>query len=181
MRSRREPAVPVEDVPPLPDDPDAPGTVAETVLATLYDEIAQSLDRQHDHVDRLNERAQQLFGFAAVILTIIAAVAPGDASTATKVAFLVAIPLFGFAAWYAAGAWRLASWRGDPDVQALWERRRRDGEEHFRYQVILNRLESIRENDKRIAAKVKTVKRSQVWLYGGFVYISGLVAFRLLF
>ncbi|MDX6453814.1 MAG: hypothetical protein QOH16_3863 [Gaiellaceae bacterium] len=160
--------------------PDAPGTVEAPVLATLYDEVAQALDRQHSQIDSLNERAQQLFGFAAVILTIIAAVTPQDAKTLTKLAFVVAIPLFGRAAWYAAVAWRLASWRGDPDVDALWNRRRADPEEHFRYQVILNRLDSITTNDDRIAAKIETVKRAHFWLYCGFVYIAVLVAFRLL-
>jgi len=160
--------------------PDAPGTVEPPVLATLYDEIAQALDRQSGQIDRLNERAQQLFGFAAVILTIIAAVAPQDATALTKIAFVVAIPLFGRAAWSAAAAWRLASWRGDPNVHALWEGRRTDPEEHFRYQVIHNRLDSIASNDKQIAAKLDKVKRAHFWLYCGFVYIAALVAFRLL-
>jgi hypothetical protein len=172
------------EAPSAPEDSkdaaDKPGTVAPPVLATLYDEIAKDLDRQQAQIESLNERAQQLFGFAAAILTIIAAVAPHDAKTLTKLAFVAAIPVFGRAAWCAAAAWRLASWRGDPDVQVLWEGRRTDPEEHFRYQVIHNRLASIASNDNRIAAKVETVKRAHFWLYCGFVYIALLVAVRLL-
>jgi hypothetical protein len=162
-----------------PDQADPPGTVQPPVLATLYEETGDALDQQLDQIDRLNERAQQLFGFSAVILAIIAAVAPKDASTVMKIAFALAIPLFAPAAGYAAWAWRLASWRGDPDMHKLWEQYRKEPEEHFRYQVILNRLDSIRVNEKRIAAKLKKVKRAHFWLYCGFVYIAVLVVFRL--
>ncbi len=162
------------------EEPDEFGTVQEPVLAILYDEIAQSLERQFGQLRSLNERAQQLLGFAAVILTIIGAVATKDAPTATKIACVVAILLFGLVALYAAGAWRLANWRGDPDVNVLWKHYRKEAEEHFRYQVISNRLDSIRENDQQIAAKIRNVKRAHFWLYCGLGSIAALVVLRLL-
>lgn len=161
--------------------PDKSGTVEPSVLAVLYDEVAQDLERQSAQIDRLNERAQQLFGFAAVILTIIAAVTPRDTTTATKVAFLCAIPLFARAAWLSGSAWIVRSWRGDPDVRSLWGRHRAKPEEHFRYQVILNRFESISANESSISQKLDKVKAGQRWLYGGFIYVAALIVFRLLF
>ncbi len=138
------------------------------------------MERQRGQIHRLNERAHRFFGFGAAILPIIVTVATKDTTTAMKIALIVAIPLFGPIALYAAVAWDLTTWRDDPDLDVLWEHYRKDTEEHFRYQVILNRLDAIRENDQKIAAKLRKVKWAHRWLFCGIVYTGALVTIRLL-
>ncbi len=160
--------------------PEESGTVKAPVLAILYDEIAQAQAQQFSQIDRLNERAQQLFGFVAVILTIIVAAATEDITTAMKIGLGGLGVLAVLVALCATRAWRLEDWSGDPDVGALWKNYRGKAEETFRYQVIANRLASIRKNDQQIVAKIQKVKWAYFWLNCGFVYTVALVVFLLL-
>jgi len=152
---------------------------AET-LAVLYDEIAQALSAQQASVDGLNERAQQLFSFAAVILTILAGLAPAQSSTTGKVLDLIGVPLFVVAAYFSGRAWEFQKWRTDPDATALWENYRLKSDEYLRHQVIQNRLQSLELNGKKLSTKLGRVKMARLWLYAGFIYVVALLFYRVL-
>jgi len=147
-------------------------------LVVLYDEIGQALTGQHDYVEELNDRAQQLFGFAAVILTILAGLAPSQPTTFGKVVDLIAIPLFVLPAYFSARAWQFRFWRSDPDVTRLWEKYRLKTDEFLRHQVIQNRLASLKTNDDLITTKVRQIKTAQFLLYIGFGYLVALLLYR---
>lgn len=153
---------------------------SEGTLGVLYEEIARDLDGQHAYVELLNQRAQQLFGFATVILAILAGVVPSDTGCWTRIAYGLAIPFFAFAAFFSGRAWEFRRWRYDPDVADLWERYRLKSEEHLRHQVIQNRLQCLIENQKELTAKLKRIKRARLWLYLGFAYLVGLLLYRLI-
>jgi hypothetical protein len=144
----------------------------------LYDEIGQALSGQHDYVEELNGRAQQLFGFAAVILTVLAGLVPGQSSTFGKVLDLIAVPLFVMAAFFSAKAWDFRLWRSDPDVTQLWENYQLKSEEYLRHQVIQNRLDCLKANEEPLKRKLRQIKTAQVSLYVGFVYLVGLLLYR---
>lgn len=146
----------------------------------LYDEVQQALSGQHDYVEELNGRAQQLFGFAAVILTVLAGLVPGQSSTFGKVLDLIAVPLFVLAAYFSARAWDFRLWRSDPEVKQLWENYQLKSEEYLRHQVIHNRLECLDENQEQLKTKLGQIKTAQRWLYVGFVYLVGLLLYRVL-
>src|SRR6266498_1036014 len=128
--------VALRDVRPAPEEDHA----AEGTLALLYQEIGRDLDGQHGYVDQLNQRAQQLFGFANVILAILAAVVPTHPDLGTRIAYALALPVFALAALNSGRAWEFRKWRYDPDARQLWEHYRGKSEEHVRHQVIQNRL-----------------------------------------
>jgi hypothetical protein len=152
----------------------------EGTLAVFYDEIAADLSGQHGYVESLNQRAQQLFGFATVILTILAGVVPEHPGTGTKLAYLLGVPFFALAAFFSGRAWDFRKWRYDPDVQGLWDRYRGKSEEHVRHQVIQNRLACLKENETKLTTKLRQVKWSQRWLYLGFAYLVGLLFYRVI-
>ena len=160
---------------PPPEEP----RPSEGTLGLLYEEIVRDLDGQHAYVELLNQRAQQLFGFATVILAILAGVVPAHPGIGTKIAYALAIPLFAFAAFFSGRAWEFRKWRHDPDVAKLWEHYRLRDEEHLRHQVIQNRLACLDENQKELATKLRRIKRARLWLYLGFVYLVGLLLYRL--
>jgi hypothetical protein len=153
---------------------------SEGTLALLYAEIAHDLDGQHAYIDQLNQRAQQLFGFATVILTILAAVTPSHPERGTKIAFLVGVPFFVLSAFYSGRAWEFVKWSDDPDVRNLWEKYRGKADEHVRHQVIQNRLASLKDNQEKLELKVMRIKRARLWLYGGFAYLVMLLVYRVI-
>jgi hypothetical protein len=133
---------------------------SEGTLALLYAEIAHDLDGQHAYIDQLNQRAQQLFGFAT--------------------AFLVGVPFFVLSAFYSGRAWEFVKWSDDPDVRNLWEKYRGKADEHVRHQVIQNRLASLKDNQEKLELKVMRIKRARLWLYGGFAYLVMLLVYRVI-
>lgn len=159
--------------------PDEPRP-SEGTLSVLYEEIARDLDGQHGYVDALNQRAQQLFGFATVILAILAGVVPASAGCWTKIAYGVTIPFFALAAFYSGRAWDFRKWGFDPDTRELWKHYRHKSEEHVRHQVIQNRLACLSANETQLNAKLRLVKRAQIWLYLGFAYLVVLLLYRLI-
>lgn len=113
-----------------------------------------------------------------MILTILAGLVPGQSSTFGKVLDLIAIPLFVLAAFFSAKAWDFRLWRSDPDVTQLWQNYQLKSEEHLRHQVIQNRLDCLKANDAPLKRKLRQIKTAQVWLYVGFVYLVGLLLYR---
>jgi hypothetical protein len=165
-----------------PVEPDSPPQVrpSEGTLALLYEEIARDLDGQHDYIEQLNQRAQQLFGSATVILTILAAVTPAHPGVGTKIAFLLGIPFFALSAFYSGQAWEFLKWRYDPDVRNLWKHYRGKDEEHVRHQVIQNRLACLDDNQGKLNLKLGRIKHSRLWLYAGFAYLVVLLLYRVI-
>jgi SMODS-associating 2TM, beta-strand rich effector domain len=152
----------------------------EGTLDLLYDEVSRDLEGQHEYIEALNQRAQQLFGFAILILTILAAVTPSHRGTATKAVFAAGIPFFALAAFYSGLAWEFLKWRLDPDVRVLWDRYRGKSEEHVRHQVIQNRLDCLNDNQGKLELKLKRIKRARLWLYLGFAYLVALLLYRVI-
>jgi hypothetical protein len=118
-------------------------------LAILYDEAKRTLDRQFDTVEGLKGRAQQILGFATVIVSILAAFDPAGHGVQRA---LVVVDLVLFVATGAAAfaAWRFHSYRDDPDAAALVEYYAAETAEKTRRQVIENRLASIEFNARII-------------------------------
>lgn len=152
----------------------------EGTLALIYDEIGEAQRVQHDYAESLNARAQQLFGFATIIFAILAAVVPTHPSVALRVLYGVALPIFAGAAYFSARAWKFRDLRFDPNVLNLWEDFRLKTEEYVRHQVIQNRRESIPENAAELDDKLYWIKRAQVCLYGGFLYVGVLLLYQVI-
>jgi hypothetical protein len=153
---------------------------SQGTLALLYDEIGGALQAQHAYVESLNGRAQQLFGFATVILAIVGAVVPTNPSTGLRILYGIALPIFAAAAYFSGRAWRFRKFRSDPDVGGLWMHLRFKSEEYVRHQVILNRRESLETNDKELEDKLRLIKRAQFWLYCGFIYVWALLLYQVI-
>ncbi|MFZ0341645.1 MAG: hypothetical protein WAL31_04865 [Gaiellaceae bacterium] len=62
-------------------------------MALLYDEIGRALSAQRRCVESLNARAQQLLGFATIILAILAAIVPTHPSVAIRILYAIALPV----------------------------------------------------------------------------------------
>jgi hypothetical protein len=153
----------------------SPGT-----LALLYDEIADEQRSQQDLGDQLNQRAQQLFSFVAVILALLPVAIPEDPCLWEKIAVIAAIPLLALAALFSGQAWGFRTWRRDPSGLKLWERYRLNSEEIVRHQVIQNRLQAIEHNRSLLTTKRRAVKRAQWSLYVAVAYVAALVLYRIL-
>ena len=147
-------------------------------LQLLYAEIAAELAGQRAFIDQLNQRAQNLFSFVAVILALLATLIPMNPCACEKVVFGAAVPIFGVSAFFSARAWGFRKWRHDPNVGTLWANYRFRDEEVVRHGVIQNRLDAIEENNRQIDAKRRDAKWAQWSLYVGFIYVSALVLYR---
>lgn len=165
--------------PPNRDEVEEPRP-SEGTLSLLYAEIARDLEGQHGYIEQLNQRAQQLFGFATVILAILAAVVPTHPDLGTRIAYALSLPFFALAAFYSGQAWEFRKWRYDPDVRKLWEHYRGKSEEHVRHQVIQNRLAGLDENEQKLTTKLRSIKRARLWLYGGFLYVAALLLYQVI-
>lgn len=147
-------------------------------LALLYDEIGSALAAQHDHVESLNARAQQLLGFATIILAILSAVVPTHPGVGTRVLYGIALPVFAVAAYFSALAWRIRGWRFDPSPLALLDNYYLEDERNVREKVIANRRESFAHNREELRRKIRLVKWAGWSLYAGFIYVAVVLLYQ---
>lgn len=153
-------------------------TAQPKTLALLYDETARTLDRQFDTVEGLKDRAQQILGFAAVIISVIAAL-DINANTAQRVLVVVDLELFGVTAVLAFAAWRFATYRDDPAVNRLYGKYRDTDVDTVRDQVIGNRFVAIEHNKRLIREKTLLIRFALWMLLGATAFLIALVALRL--
>ena len=159
--------------------PERPRTEpTDGTLALLYDEIGSALAAQHDHVESLNARAQQLLGFATIILAIVATIVPSHMSSGIRVLYVIAIPVFAIPAALSALAWRIRGYRADPSPLKLWEFYRLEDERDVREQVVSNRKESLAQNHKEIGQKLRLVKWAYWSLLVGFLYVAAVLLYQ---
>jgi Na+/melibiose symporter-like transporter len=151
----------------------------DETLALLYDEIRGALEAQHDHVESLNARAQQLLGFATIILAILAAIVPTHPSVGIRILYAIALLVFGVAAVLSALAWKIRGYRFDPSPLSLWDIYRLEDERKVREQVASNRRDSLADNEKEVERKLKRVKKAEKWLYVGFLYVAAVLIYQI--
>lgn len=149
-------------------------------LTLLYDEIAAELNGQRELTDHLNQRAQQIFSFVAVILALLPTVIPPTPSRWEQLAVVGVIPVLGVSGFYSSRAWSFRSWRRDPAAIPLWKHYRGKPEEFIRHAVIQNRLHAITTNDSQIENKRADAKRAKRALYLATAYVAVLVVYRVL-
>jgi hypothetical protein len=148
-------------------------------LTVLYDETRHTLDRQMDLVDGLNGRAQQLLGFAAVIVSVIAAIGGKEQSDWVRALVLFDLSLFAVVAGLCFAAWRFKTYRDDPDVVRLYTKYRYADEAKIRDQVIGNRFDAIDHNAKIIGWKESRIRDASWVLVGAFIVLAALVITKL--
>ena len=143
-------------------------------LNLLYDEAAEELRRQEEQITILDGRAQQLLGFAGVILGLVITLhtPPNRVST---ILFGVGVAIFFAVGWHGLKAWKTTPWRSDPAIGGLWEKHRLESAEFVRHQVILNRLEAIKTNQNGIDVKLDHLAVTQALLAIEVLYLSVVV------
>jgi hypothetical protein len=150
------------------------------VLAVLYEETRRAVDLQLHKVESLNARAQQLLGFSAVIVSIVAAInVDDDTSGWVKALSLAVLGLFGLCGAVSFFAWRISTYRDDPEPVSLYGSYRGATETEIRDQVIGNRFETLRINNGVIGRKERLVRDSMSVMIVGGVVLVALVVVRL--
>lgn len=145
-----------------------PGTVA-----LIHAEAAGAIDRQFEQNAALTARAQQVLGYAGLILGVFVALRPPDVSQ-TDVAILLAIgvALFALIAITGGLAWSLRGLRRDPAPGPLWERYRLAPQDWLRQLLVLNLIESHAANRRVLETKVRYLRASQVLLAVEVLYLA---------
>lgn len=149
-------------------------------MAILLDETTRTIDRQFETIESLNNRGQQMLGFAAVIVSVLAAFATNDVSDAVKTLILLDLVLFVSLGVLAFIAWRFQRFRDDPQPDALYEHYVDKEPSFVRKQLIGNRLASLDHNQKAIAQKTSLLEAASWILAAAAVLLVAVVAVRLL-
>lgn len=146
----------------------------------LYDETRRAVDLQLQIVESLNNRAQQLVGFSAVVISVVAAFDIGAGDSRWERAFaLAAVGMFALAGGVALHAWRFGQYRDDPDVKKAYADYRHSSEVELRDQLIGNRFGAMEQNDRVMKKKTQRVREATGILVVGGILLIVLVVVRL--
>src|SRR5690349_8800803 len=116
-----------------PPDPTLPPS--EAALKLLYELTQAEIDKQQAVIDGLTSRAQQILGWATLVLTVSIGLRTPHRGVLNLVLTIVALALFLRISWWAFKGWRTRRWRLDPDPAALWTAYRSRSETWLRHQV----------------------------------------------
>ncbi|ODS40781.1 hypothetical protein BEH94_10885 [Candidatus Altiarchaeales archaeon WOR_SM1_SCG] len=142
--------------------------IPSDTLDLIYHETKDQLKNQFQALENLNTKASIILGFVAVLLGIIFTNKPIMACH-RYCFFIMALILFFISLFSAFFAYKVEDYRLGPDPDALYEHYRTDESDEVKEQVIVNFIESFKENQKRIGKRADRVNVSIFTLCIGLI------------
>lgn len=143
-------------------------------VALILDQVSAAVDGQFAQIESLNTRAQQLLGFAAIVVSVVVGLGAQN-ETLPAVLLGVGVGIFSLVAGLGLRAWAIYGYRRDPSPRPLWERYRNWPAEWLREQLIFNLVESFEHNARAIDAKLIYLKRTQYLLAIEVAYLAAVL------
>ena len=137
-------------------------------LELVYKEVGSALNRQFQSLDGLNTKASVIVGFIGVILGISLNLYPHS----NPYLFGSCMTLFLISIFFALSAYKVESYRRDPEPRKLTEKYLEDNAKKVKKQLIDNFIWSYEDNKIKIKKKVKYINYSLVLLYIGLIVLT---------
>ena len=137
-------------------------------LELVYKEVGSALNRQFQSLDGLNTKASVIVGFIGVILGISLNLYPHS----NPYLFGSCMTLFLISIFFALSAYKVESYRRDPEPRKLTENYLKEDSEKVKKKLIDNFIQSVEANEIKINKKVKYINYSLVLLYIGLIVLT---------
>ena len=137
-------------------------------LELVYNEVKGALNTQIQSLDGLNTKASVIIGFIGVILGISLNLYPHS----NPYLFGSCMTLLLISSFFALSAYRVESYRRDPEPRKLTENYLRDDSEKVKKQLIDNFIQSFENNKIKIKKKVKYINYSLILLFIGLIVLT---------
>ncbi|NQE45764.1 hypothetical protein C5S31_07070 [ANME-1 cluster archaeon GoMg2] len=147
-------------------------TYPPETLELIYNEVKDALNTQFQSMDGLNTKASVIVGFVGVIIGISLNLYSDEKSHL----FIGSMLLFLGAAFLSFFAYKVKSYRRDPEPRALTIKYLREDDKKVKKKLIDNFIQSYEDNKNRIEKKVKCINYSLTFLFIGLiVLISSII------
>lgn len=143
-----------------------------TVL--ILGEASRAVDAQFAQIDSLNTRAQQLLGFAGIVISVVVGLGAQN-ETVPAVLLGIGVGIFALVAVLGLRAWGIYGYRRDPAPRPLWESFRNWPTDWLREQLIWNLIASHEHNARAIDAKLIYLRRTQFLLAVEVAYLAAVL------
>ena len=141
-------------------------------LDLVYNEVKDALNMQFQSMDGLNTKASVIIGFVGVIIGISLQLY----SQSNSYLFGSCMTLFMISIFFSFSAYKIKSYRRDPEPRELTEKYLREDDKEVKKQLIDNFIASFEENKNKIEEKVKYINYSLILLFVGLiVLISSII------
>ena len=141
-------------------------------LDLVYNEVKDALNMQFQSMDGLNTKASVIIGFVGVIIGISLQLY----SQSNSYLFGSCMTLFMISIFFSFSAYKIKSYRRDPEPRDLTEKYLREDDKEVKKQLIDNFIASFEENKNKIEEKVKYINYSLILLFVGLiVLISSII------
>ena len=139
-----------------------PGT-----LDLVYNEVKDALNMQFQSMDGLNTKASVIIGFVGVIIGISLQLY----SQSNSYLFGSCMTLFLISIVFSFSAYKIKSYRRDPEPRDLTEKYLRADDKTVKKQLIDNFIASFEENKTNIEEKGKYINYSLILLFVGLIVL----------
>lgn len=137
-------------------------------LELVYNEVKDALNTQIQSLDGLNTKASVIVGFVGVIIGI----SLNLYSYSNSYLFGSCMTLFLTSIFFTLRAYRVKSYRRDPEPRTLTEKYLRGGDKKVKKQLIDNFIQSFEDNKTKIEKKVKYINYSIILLFIGLIVLT---------
>ena len=136
-------------------------------LELIYNEVKDRLNTQFQSLDGLNTKASVIIGFVGVIIGISLQLY----SQSNSYLFGSCMTLFLISIFFSFSAYKIKSYRRDPEPRDLTEKYLREDDKEVKKQLIDNFIESFEENKNKIEEKGKYINYSLILLFVGLIVL----------
>ena len=142
-------------------------TYPQETLELIYNEVKDRLNTQFQSLDGLNTKASVIIGFVGVIIGISLQLY----SQSNSYLFGSCMTLFMISIFFSFSAYKIKSYRRDPEPRDLTEKYLREDDKEVKKQLIDNFIESFEENKNKIEEKGKYINYSLILLFVGLIVL----------
>jgi len=137
-------------------------------LELIYNEVKDALNTQIQSLDGLNTKASVIVGFVGVIIGI----SLNLYSYSNSYLFGSCMTLFLTSIFFTLYAYKIESWRSDPEPRTLTEKYLRESDKRVKKQLIDNFIQSFEDNKIKIEKKVKYINYSLTLSFIGLIVLT---------
>ena len=137
-------------------------------LELVYNEVKDALNTQIRSLDGLNTKASVIVGFIGVIIGI----SLNLYQYSNSYLFVLCMTLFLSSIFLTLSAYKVKSYRRDPEPETLTIKYLRDDYKTVKKQLIDNFIQSFKENEIKIEVKVNYINYSLILLFIGLIILT---------
>ena len=137
-------------------------------LELVYNEVKDVLNTQFRSLDGLNTKTSVVVGFVGVTIVI----SLNLYLHSNSYIFGACMTLFLISIFFALSAYKVESYRRDPEPRKLVEKYLGKDVDHVKRQLILNFIQSFENNEIKIKRKAKYINYSLILLFIGLIVLT---------